>query len=56
MIFLSEDIPNPYTDSKLPTNLKPRTVFCPHCKYEVSTNLPGAKCGRCHSGLITIIK
>lgn len=55
-VIYPEDFPAPYTDSVLGTNLKERKVSCPECHYEIMTDLPGAKCGKCHSKLITVLK
>lgn len=49
----------PYTNQSLEgINLQAmkRTVYCEHCKYRIQTNLPGAKCGICHSNLINVVK
>lgn len=46
----------PYTENTNPSNLKPRAVYCEHCKYTIITDLPGAKCGVCRMNLITIVR
>lgn len=49
----------PYTTQSLVgVNLQSmeRKVYCEHCKYYIQTNLPGAKCGICHSNLINVVK
>lgn len=48
------ELPQPFTDSKEEFNFKPRLVKCENCKYEVMTNIPGPKCGICHSYLIVV--
>ena len=49
------ELPEPYTESSLECNYRYREVYCPECKYTIITNLPGPKCGKCHSNLITKI-
>lgn len=46
-----------YTDYDGPEhNMKPRLVRCIPCKFEVVTNLPQPKCGRCKRPMITVIE
>lgn len=38
-----------------PSNLKPRELYCPHCKTYTVNNLAGATCEVCHNDLLTVI-
>lgn len=33
-----------------------RNVYCQYCKYTISTELMGARCGQCKSYLIDFVK
>lgn len=46
--------PHPITESKIPHNQKLREVYCPNCKYTVSTSLPGPRCSQCYSYMIVV--
>lgn len=45
----------PYTESLVEYNIKPHEVFCPSCKYTITTSLVNPKCGDCNRNLITIV-
>lgn len=47
---------SPYTEHEHPHNVKPREVYCETCKYTITTDLPGPKCGVCRMALITVVK
>ncbi len=51
---LPENIRKPYSDYDGESNTKPRRVYCKICKYIVTTNLPGPRCGGCKSYLIVV--
>lgn len=52
----SSELPTPYSESdREHYNSKYRTVYCKLCKYTVITDLPGPRCGLCHSYLITVV-
>ena len=48
--------PEPYSESTIGWNIKPRKVMCPVCKYEIVTDLAGPKCGHCNSQLINVLE
>lgn len=55
---MGKNIQNPttaYTESDIPSNIKPRKVKCEHCHYELITDLPGPKCRMCKRFMITVL-
>ena len=54
--FKNDEIKPPYTEQTDNGNMKARDVYCPNCRYRVTTDLAGAKCGECGANLITVWK
>lgn len=54
-LIQNNELPEPYSNEPTTHNMQSRKVYCRYCKYELVTNLPGPKCGQCHSNLITMI-
>lgn len=54
--WLTETSSQPFTETPMPTNIKPRIVYCENCKYRITTDLPAPKCGICERFLIKILK